>query len=82
MIAKDKIKHLISGAIIALITYGLVMWIFKSQNDAFYISIFMASIAGWVKERYDVSKGGIGDWKDWLATFVGGLVMSLLLYFL
>ena len=62
---KDKVKHLIAGAIIALITFGLIIWIFNSQNDAFYISIFMASIAGWVKERYDVSKGGIGDWKDW-----------------
>ena len=82
MIAKDKIKHLIAGAIISAITFWLVMLIFKSQNDAFYISIFMASIAGWVKERYDVSKGGIGDWKDWLATFVGGFVMALILYIL
>jgi len=80
MIAKDKIKHLIAGAIISAITFGLVMWIFNSQNDAFYISIFMASIAGYLKERYDVSKGFKGDWKDWLATFVGGLVMSLIIY--
>jgi len=79
MIPKDKIKHLIAGAIIALITFALVMWIFKSQNDAFYISIFMASIAGYLKERYDVSKGFKGDWKDWLATFVGGFVMALIL---
>ena len=82
MIPKDKVKHLIAGAIISAITYGLVMLIFKSQNDALYISIFMASIGGYVKEKYDVSKGRKGDYLDWLATFVGGLVVSLILFIL
>ena len=60
------------------------MWIFKSPNDALYISIFMAILAGYIRERYDVvKKNPTGFSKmDWLATFAGGLVMALILFIL
>ena len=42
----------------------------------------MASIGGYVKERYDVSQGRKAEFLDWLATFVGGFIMSLILFIL
>ena len=78
---KDKVQHITAGAIIALVTYFTVLFFFKSKTDAFYISIFMATLIGYLKEKYDVIKENPTgfDKIDLLATFLGGLVMALII---
>ena len=79
---KDKIQHLVAGFVIAIATYLIVMLLFKSSNDAIYISIFMSALAGYVKERYDISQGRKADWKDFLATVSGGIIATLFIVYL
>ena len=68
-IGKDKYLHFFVGVIIGFIP---CLW-----KEAIILSIPVALFAGLLKEVYDFVRGGDFDWKDCLATFLGGLFVLI-----
>lgn len=72
-------KHFYAGAIVGISTsfiyYGTDH---KSKLTGVALSTASATLAGIVKEEYDIRNGGIGDMNDVLVTGLGGLVGGLL----
>ena len=72
----DKKKHLFWGAVFAAVI-GLVVY-FETYNFLLGLWGCLAGvIAGVVKEWCDYQYAGKWDWKDFLATCVGVLVVML-----
>jgi len=68
-VGRDKLYHFIAGMAIAAffcITLGMQAW-----------CIVPAIFAGFIKEFIDQWRGGTFNWKDLLATVLGGLLISL-----
>ena len=63
-IGKDKIMHLLAGALIALITLLL--------TGSGLVAVIMATIAGAWKEWWDSKGHGQVEFADFLATAAGG----------
>lgn len=62
---KDKQKHLIVGFIISL---------FCGLCSHWSIGIAVASLAGAVKEFYDMTGRGTPEFADFVMTMVGGII--------
>ncbi len=65
MIAKDKIYHFVAGLLIAVVVGFAIDPI---------TAIGLAIAAGIFKECYDDYRYGGFDWKDMVATWIGGFV--------
>ena len=61
-IKRDKLYHLIPGILIGVIVTLI--------SDSSFVGFLAAFWAGALKEIYDYPRF---DWKDWLATAIGGL---------
>ncbi len=77
----DKIKHIIAGALIALITVILVriFW----DREFMYLGITTSVLAGAVKEIFwdKWFKKGTCEFADFWFTVWGGLGVTILSYF-
>lgn len=81
-ITEDKKKHFLYGGIIAMITM-CVLIIFITAILAAFCGVVMSLIAGLVKDVIIDKILGLGtfEWLDIFATVLGGIVGSLLLYY-
>lgn len=76
----DKTTHVLVGA-------GASAWCslpaYLASNDLFagiWVAIWVAIIAGIIKEWCDMhTDGNKWDWKDFLATVIGGVLVVLLI---
>lgn len=69
----DKMQHFIAGLLITAIVAVLVPRFAP-------IAMTVAVVAGFAKElRDEITYGGF-DWKDLLATVLGGVVMQVLIF--
>jgi len=74
---KDKIEHIIAGALIAAFV-GLPCYLDSGNLFAgIWASIFSSVIAGGVKEWADNVYGIGADWKDFLATCIGAVAVAV-----
>lgn len=76
-IAVDKYLHFIAGGVVAFIP---CMW-----KSTIHLAMVIAMLAGLFKEILDAVCGGRFDWKDALATALGGIVVqiaAIVLYFM
>jgi hypothetical protein len=75
---KDKLLHLSAGAIISVGTF-IILYFFNTSIwlDTF-INLYCVAVAGSVKEFADSQHGVKPDWKDWIATFIGGLFCCII----
>lgn len=74
---RDKIEHLIVGAVIAVVV-GLPVW--HSCHNLFagiWAALFPSVIASCVKEWADYQHDCRFDWRDFLATCIGAVVVVL-----
>lgn len=78
----DKIKHIIAGMIIGLITALLIrlFWI----RDLMILGAVMALLAGIAKEIFwdDWLDKGTPEFADAWFTFWGGLFITIIMYFI
>ena len=71
-IPRDKLLHFIAGMLIT----ALVAVVFARFAP---LAVTVAVVAGFAKEAYDEYSYGGWDWKDLLATIVGGVLMELII---
>jgi len=70
----DKLKHFIAGFVICIIGY-VVIGLFTSVIQASLAGLFLAFLAGLLKELYDkFIKKTCFDWGDWAMTNIGGII--------
>jgi len=75
----DKQLHYLAGSTISGLTYGVVMNITENKKKAFIYSLITPVVIGFFKEVYDSQKpNGVFDGKDFGATVLGGLTISLI----
>ena len=79
-IAKDKILHFSIGAVTSFITYMSVLKLTDNSINAATFSIVASYGVGLWKELYDEWKYKGFSFLDLLATILGGLCMTILLY--
>lgn len=80
-IPRDKILHFGAGLLIYIVTHALLDGFTDiTQAHAKALAIGAAVVAGIAKEVYDYNSQGVephahdADWKDAVATVLGGLV--------
>lgn len=79
-ITDDEILHFTSGAVLSGATYALVYGKTKNKKKAFWYSLGISTFAGLTKEILDeVAFDGYFDGREFAATVVGGLVVSVTL---
>lgn len=72
-IPHDKLLHFIAGMLIT----ALVAVVFARFAP---LAVTVAVVAGFAKEAYDEWAYGGWDWKDLLATVMGGVVMQIIVW--
>ena len=76
----DKITHALIGAAASA---WVSMPAYLTTNDLFtglWVALWVAIIAGAIKEFCDTNTdGNKWDWRDFLATVVGGVLVALLI---
>ena len=89
MIMKDKIKHVLIGAGVGFFI-GILAYLMQQDDMAnvadsaawagVIVAVLVAAIEGGIKEWCDMTlTSGKWDWKDLLATVVGGVVAALII---
>lgn len=73
-IPSDKMLHFIAGMLITAIVAVIVPRFAP-------LAVTVAVVAGLAKEVYDEITYGGFDFKDWLATVIGGVVMQIIIWF-
>ena len=72
-IEEDKVNHFTAGYMIGFVTTA-VTWKFTERKWIAVVSgIAVSSLAGHLKESYDMKHGGFYNNKDLKATVIGGL---------
>lgn len=66
----DKILHFMAGALFSMISGYL--------SKMPFLGLLVAILAGLAKEIYDI-KHGTPEWKDFVATGLGGLAVAIIL---
>ena len=80
MIPKDKILHFSVGAVASFVTYMTVLKYTDNPIKSAIFSILAAVLIGLLKEIYDQWKYKGFSFMDWIATVLGGLFMTIILY--
>lgn len=79
MMAPDKVKHFVGGAVIAMLVFAIAVWAGAVAAPAAVLGVAAASAVGWWKEyHYDAKRpeNHVVDKKDFYATAAGGLAGS------
>ena len=69
----DKVTHFLAGALVAVMAYLVVSMAGETQAASIATGFGLSIVAGVVKELFDERF----DWKDLLATAIGGSAATI-----
>lgn len=76
MLSLDKSNHLNYGALVGCLAASAAALLGLPALGIAITAAVVSAAVGVGKEAYDRAHGGTTDWKDAVATFVGGLLVS------
>ena len=75
----DWLKHLIIGTVAYLLTLGAMEFIQDNLGASLTVAVFTSAGLGVAKEIYDKFKGKKSEARDIVWTFIGGLVITIII---
>lgn len=69
----DKVTHFLAGALVAVVTYLVACMAGATQAASLSVGFWLSIVAGMAKELLDERF----EWKDLLATAIGGAAATI-----
>lgn len=76
MLSLDKANHVVYGSAAGCLSAGAAAIVGLDSIGIALTAAVISGLVGYAKEAYDKAHGGTQDWKDAVATFAGGLLVS------